>query len=27
MAVEPYVALDVAPGAQKRWTYTYTYRN
>ena len=25
MAVEPYVALDIAPGAQKRWTYTYTY--
>jgi hypothetical protein len=25
MAVEPYVALDVAPGAEKRWSYTYTY--
>jgi hypothetical protein len=25
MAVEPYVALNVAPGAEQRWTYTYTY--
>jgi hypothetical protein len=25
MAVEPYVALDIAPGAEQRWSYTYTY--
>jgi len=25
MAVEPYVAIDVAPGGEKRWSYTYTY--
>jgi hypothetical protein len=24
-AVEPYIAIDLAPGAQKRWTYRYTY--
>jgi hypothetical protein len=26
-AVEPYIAIDVAPGAQKRWSYTYTYKS
>ena len=26
MAVEPYIAIDLAPGATKRWTYTYTYQ-
>lgn len=25
MAVEPYIALDIAPGAEQRWTCTYTY--
>jgi hypothetical protein len=25
MAVEPYVALNIAPGGAQRWTYTYTY--
>ena len=25
MAVEPYAALNVAPGSEKRWSYTYTY--
>jgi hypothetical protein len=25
MALEPYVAIDLAPGAGKGWTYTYTY--
>jgi hypothetical protein len=25
MAVEPYVALDIPPGDEKRWSYTYTY--
>jgi hypothetical protein len=25
-AVEPYIAIDVAPGGEKLWTYTYTYR-
>lgn len=25
MAVEPYVAIAVAPGAEQRWSYTYTY--
>ncbi len=25
MAVEPYVAINVAPGAEQRWSYTYTY--
>jgi hypothetical protein len=25
MAVEPYIAIDLKPGATKRWTYTYTY--
>ena len=25
MAVEPYVAIDVPPGGEQRWTYTYTY--
>jgi len=24
-SVEPYIAIDLAPGAEKRWTYTYTY--
>ena len=24
-SVEPYIALDLAPGAQKRWRYTYTF--
>ncbi len=24
-AVEPYIAIDLPPGAEKRWTYTYTY--
>ncbi len=26
MAVEPYIDIDLAPGATKRWTYTYTYK-
>jgi hypothetical protein len=26
MAVEPYIAIELAPGATKRWTYTYTYK-
>jgi hypothetical protein len=25
MAVEPYNAVSVAPGAEQRWSYTYTY--
>jgi hypothetical protein len=25
MAVEPFVGIDLAPGATKRWAYTYTY--
>jgi hypothetical protein len=25
-AVEPYIAIEVTPGAQKQWRYTYTYR-
>ena len=25
MAVEPYIAIELKPGATKRWTYTYTY--
>jgi len=25
MAVEPYIGIELAPGATKRWTYTYTY--
>ena len=25
-AVEPYIALDVPPGGEMRWSYTYTYR-
>ena len=25
MAVEPYITIDLKPGASKRWTYTYTY--
>ena len=25
MAVEPYIAIDLKPGAMKRWTYIYTY--
>jgi hypothetical protein len=24
-SVEPYIAIDLAPGAEKRWTYTYTF--
>jgi hypothetical protein len=24
-AVEPYIAIDLAPGREKRWTYRYTY--
>jgi hypothetical protein len=24
-AVEPYIAIDIAPGQEKRWTYRYTY--
>jgi hypothetical protein len=24
-AVEPYIAIDLPPGAQKRWRYTYSY--
>ena len=24
-SVEPYTAIDLAPGAEKRWAYTYTY--
>jgi hypothetical protein len=24
-AVEPYIAIDLAPGAEKRWSYRYTY--
>jgi hypothetical protein len=24
-STEPYIALDLAPGAQKRWRYTYTF--
>ena len=24
-SVEPYIAIDLAPGAEERWTYTYTY--
>jgi hypothetical protein len=24
-SVEPYIAIGLAPGAEKRWTYTYTY--
>jgi hypothetical protein len=26
MAVEPFVGIDLAPGASKRWAYTYAYR-
>ena len=26
MAVEPYIGIDLAPGATKRWAYTYTYK-
>ena len=26
MAVEPYVGLELAPGATRRWSYTYTYK-
>ena len=25
MALEPYVAINLAPGQEKRWTYTYDY--
>ena len=25
MAVEPYIAIDLKPGATKRWTYVYSY--
>jgi hypothetical protein len=24
-SVEPYIAIDLAPGAEKRWNYTYTF--
>jgi len=24
-SVEPYIAIDLAPGAEKRWTYSYTF--
>ncbi|HJS45924.1 MAG TPA: hypothetical protein VJ753_05935 [Rhizomicrobium sp.] len=24
-SVEPYIAIDLAPGAEKRWSYTYTF--
>jgi hypothetical protein len=24
-SVEPYIAIDLAPGGEKRWTYTYTF--
>jgi hypothetical protein len=24
-AVEPYIAIDLAPGQEKHWTYRYTY--
>jgi hypothetical protein len=24
-SVEPYIGIDLAPGGEKRWTYTYTY--
>jgi hypothetical protein len=24
-SVEPYIAIDLAPGTEKRWTYTYTF--
>ena len=24
-AVEPYIAIDLAPGQEKRWTYRYTF--
>jgi hypothetical protein len=24
-SVEPYIAIDLLPGAEKRWTYTYTF--
>jgi hypothetical protein len=23
--VEPYIAIELAPGAEKRWAYTYTF--
>ena len=26
MAVDPYIAIELAPGATKRWSYTYTYK-
>jgi hypothetical protein len=26
MAVEPYIGIELAPGATKRWTYTYSYK-
>ena len=26
MAIEPYIGIELAPGAIKRWTYTYTYK-
>jgi hypothetical protein len=26
-SVEPYIAIDLPPGAEKRWTYTYTYQS
>jgi len=24
-SVEPYIAIDLAPGTEKRWSYTYTF--
>lgn len=24
-SVEPYIAIELAPGAEKRWKYTYSY--
>ena len=24
-SVEPFIAIDLAPGAEKRWSYTYTF--
>jgi hypothetical protein len=26
MAIEPYIGIELAPGATRRWTYTYTYK-
>jgi hypothetical protein len=24
-SVEPFIAIDLEPGAEKRWSYTYTF--